>query len=174
MLGVMNTKEILTLLHGKPSERERWMYFGFLVISVFIYFNGYFYPKYQENKSLYSAIEASHQLMKQPVQAKKVSKHWSGSSLALEEAPVKILDPIYLQNIEVLGAHTSPVANEAPWLKRNVTLSVSGSYHALEDYLSYLQNMPAPLMIKTLSIKTQETDSEVLEMELTGVVYGSN
>ncbi len=170
----MNLAEVKILLSRKPSEREKWMYLGLLVVSGFIYFQNHFYPKYQENKNLYAALEASRQIIAQGKPYNQALKRWSGSALQVEEAPIKILDPAYLQNIEVLGVESSPVTTEESRLKRDIKLTASGSYHALENYVSYLQNMPAPVMIKTLKMKSQETDSELLEMELSGVVYGSS
>jgi hypothetical protein len=84
-----------------------------------------------------------------------------------------MLDSAHTGELKITKSEFSSMVADEGKQKRAVRLIVSGRYDALERYLHYLENMPAPLVIQTFSMQ-KLADSDELTLEISGAIYGAN
>lgn len=163
------------LLFKKPDKREKIVFFLMLVVIPAAIYKSYLSDDIRAIGDAKAKITAARV---KPVGKTKLptskEKSWVGTIEAVRDAPEAALSSSSSQNVKVTKSQFSPMTPEGNRQKREVTLSAMGSYYALEQYLNYLEDMPAPLVIHNFSIQKSASSSEVLNLEISGVIYGAN
>lgn len=161
-------------LRKKPEKREKILFWVLLVVISITALKSFVWTDIQMIRIVKSEIELATESNLNLPAAKNVQKKWVGTTDAVREAPEKLLSSYEHLGIKVIKNQFSPVILEQDREKREVSLVVEGDYYALERYLNYLENMPAPLVVHTFSIQKSATDSAVLSLEISGDFYGAN
>ncbi len=166
-------------LRRKPDRSEK-IKFGILLTAIgLMTLRSCVWADIQEIDSVKEQIDEAKQqkpVMAPPKASRSTppKKNWVGSVAAVKDAAETALNSYYIRNIKIAKNQFSPLKADQGRQKREVSLSATGNYSALERYLNYLENMPAPLVIHTLSITKSGSDPDVLNLEISGDIYGAN
>jgi hypothetical protein len=169
------SKNWLNQLRKKPSKREKILFFIMLGVVGLIGFKLVIWSNFE-------AIQMTKAQVKMAVPQSSVKfqkelsipKKWMGTGEDVQDALEATLHPSYTRELTITKSEFSSTKMEEDKQKREVSLIVSGGYEALEHYLHYLENMPAPMVIQTFSIQRSAADSYELTLEISGAIYGSN
>ncbi|MES2504443.1 MAG: hypothetical protein V4534_06140 [Myxococcota bacterium] len=171
--------DIMTQLRQKPAGREKILFVGMLLVISVLVVRSCIWDSHQRISTLQSEIESLKKVPPVPPKAvkkapEKGEKKWVGTARAVEDTFEILITSAHLHSIKLTNHQFSQPRQEGGYMKEDVSLTVLGSYGALEKYISYLENMPAPLVIDSLSIKRSSVDRDILSMDLSGGLYGAN
>lgn len=181
----MNT-DWIRLLKQKPKKAEIILFVAGMVILSVTFISFSLFSDLAELEGVKAQIEtkkaaiALKQKTPLPIPVPEIKKpdldkkNWVGTIEAVRDASETALNLSYLQGGKIMKSQFSPITIVEERQKRDVSLSVTGNYYVLEQYLDYLENMPAPLVISSFSIQPSGTDPDVLNLEVSGAIYGAN
>lgn len=175
----MKFDSLLKRLRQKPDTREKIL-FGIMLGSFIIFFlKSCAWTNHQKVSELKASITNIQQqqkelLVQRPTQTQTPQKRWVGTQSGIQDASEIALNSYYLPGIKIIKNELSPVTTEEGLQKRELKMSVTGSYQALETYLNYLENRPVPAVINDFVIKISDEDHDILILELSGGLYGAN
>lgn len=164
----------MKLLRKKPEKREKILFWVLLVAISITALKSFVWTDIQTIRIIKSKIELEKESSSNLPASKNIQKKWVGTTDAVREAPERLLSSCEHLGIKVIKNRFSPVMFDQDREKREVSLVVEGDYYALERYLNYLENMPAPLVVHTFSIQKSATDEDALSLEISGEFYGAN
>lgn len=103
------------------------------------------------------------------------SKQWVGSPTAINQSIDALVHPINLRGVKVLSMQLSESQKELDmFMKNSVTLTLSGNFPALGHYIEYLENLPVPLLIESISIATDGRELSGVIIKIQGGLYAFN
>lgn len=150
-------------LKQKLNKRETLIFFGTILVAVLGFYKSCIVPGIQEISETKQKIELlaeeRTQLIAQ-INAEKekqiaipTQKQLVGALESANRSINAIARPMYLDGIIIQGISLTEVQNkDNPFYMKRVTLTVSGSFSAIGRYIEYLESLPTPLVIDTISI----------------------
>lgn len=161
-------------MRRKPEKREKILFGILLTVIMATFFKSIILVDIEEINIVRSQLDIIKQQPFTTLPKTETKKRWIGTTKDVRDASETAFDPEQIQNIKIIKNQFSPIKIDQSRQIREVSLSVMGDFYALKNYLSHLENMPAPLVIHTLSIQKSAADSDVLNLEISGELYGAN
>lgn len=168
----LNLGGVMSRLRREPTKREKTLYWVMLVTTSIVSLKLFIIPDYQTLKNFKKELSESQP--RAAVPNKKTSKNWFGHPKDIDNAAEMVLGSTLLKNVKIVRNQFFQKKDENGYQSRKITLSLEGTYSDLQKYLDYLENMPAPLVISELKIDNSSGDRDVLTLELSGDIYGTN
>ncbi|MBL4817763.1 MAG: hypothetical protein JKY15_00845 [Deltaproteobacteria bacterium] len=170
----MNWDLALDLIRQRPGHLEKQLFWVFIAVFWVFFLRVFIWNNYQRIEGVkVSVSELEKQASLFALYSHERYARKPTSLKALQNISVHLLHPDYIRSLKIVENRFSMVKQEAETYSREIQLSVEGTYHALEGYLAYLENMAAPLVIRKLEIKGVNQEGEILRMSVSGVVYAS-
>jgi hypothetical protein len=179
----MNTKTFAKIdLKQKPNKREKTIFFVALCLIFAVFLKQCAWPSYvtlnatqEQFKELRNQrVELESLTTPQVVTNLPVQKQWVGTSKEdLDNAIDEITESLYLQRVKILKIQFSDLAKKQNMSTRDVTLTLKGGFEAIGQYIEHLENMHAPLVIKSISLQPDGDDPSNIVVNLSGGVYAA-
>jgi hypothetical protein len=186
----VNSKLFNIDLKKKLNKRETVIFGATLVMWCFGVFNLFVKPNNQaiadaqqeiikleeERKQLAPPKDAKKKVSRVRVASKNkalIKRQWIGDREVIEKSIDELAQPIHLSGVKVINSQISDFKTEKAVTKKSAVLMLSGNFTAVGRYIEYLENLPVPLVIETISIVVDTNNSNNVVANIDGGFYAS-
>jgi Tfp pilus assembly protein PilO len=168
-------------LKQKPNPRETIGLAIVFVLITFVMVRSCVLPNSGEISQLQSTLETTATQIKAAQLLGDALKQASKQKQAVKKEAVvgvhgslnntmrDLSQPFLDREILINQIEVSDIKTEGAFVTRDIKLTVLGNYKTMGKYIEHLENMPAPLVIKSIEITSSNPDS--ITAEFSGSVY---
>lgn len=162
----------------KLNQRETLIFIATLLIASLGFFRACVTP----NQKVIA--DANEQIQKLEIERSQLGgkksqvvqfKQWIGTPTLVDQSIDSLAKPLHLRGVQVVSLELGDSSKkDEAFTKKTVLLTLSGNFISVGAYIEYLENLPLPLMIESLSVAPDGSNPSRVTSKIQGGFYGSN